>query len=70
MPAPDNDTKTFLVQLRAVAKIMNHIKLSSELKIPVWQLRNWLYRDTPSPFVVRALAKTVSKQYERVRNRN
>ncbi len=67
-----NQQKTglFLIQLRAIAKrgYGSHRELAQELDIPVWQLRNWLYRDKPSPFVVRALFPIVSRKYQALKN--
>lgn len=64
MPTLINEkTKMFLTQLRAVAQSSSHRQLAEDLDIPVWQLRNWLYRDQPSPFVVRALFPAVNRRY-------
>lgn len=65
----DQKTKLFVQTLKAVAANTKHALLARELDIPVWQLRNWLYRDTPSPFVVRALWPVLSSKFHAIKTK-
>lgn len=48
-------SKEFIARLKAVADFMTHQQMADSMGVPIWQVRNWLYRDRPSTFAIQAL---------------